>query len=164
MENKPVFLLSHPLQFSAIFPSLEAATPIISILLGVPWKKKKKGKNKDLKDSFTGTSSTNYFLLFKRGFQKGSGGQQWHSPREGPIFPSYVEKREYPLMRQGRKRNHPFISGVFQPDRCLVLWPRWYLQRSRFQLASSPTLQKDSQEPIGFSSTLLISVGNKSRY
>lgn len=44
MENKPVFLLSHPLQFSAIFPSLEAATPIISILLGVPWKKKKKAK------------------------------------------------------------------------------------------------------------------------
>lgn len=39
MENKPVFLLSHSLQFSAIFPSLEAAQPIISIVLGVPWKK-----------------------------------------------------------------------------------------------------------------------------
>lgn len=74
MENKPVFLLSHPLQFSAIFPSLEAATPIISIILGVPWKKP--DENKDLKDSFSGTSSTNYFLLFKWGFQKGSGGQQ----------------------------------------------------------------------------------------
>lgn len=39
MENKPVFLLSHSLQFSAIFPSLEAALPIISIVLGVPCKK-----------------------------------------------------------------------------------------------------------------------------
>lgn len=42
MEKKLVFLLSHPLQFSVLFPSLEAATPIISIVLGVPWKKKKK--------------------------------------------------------------------------------------------------------------------------
>lgn len=50
MEKKLVFLLSHPLQFSVLFPSLEAATPIISIVLGVPellgiWRWSNKGKS-----------------------------------------------------------------------------------------------------------------------